>query len=533
MRKAAYFLLLLALVLGALAVRLGQFEWDTPHQISEETRHTIFIVDSVRVTDVFRNLVFHFQPGLDYLLRKLFWFQFLGHDERAVRIVSLVYGLAAIGLIFVALFAYFRRKFGEQDPFTWVFAFAGALWLVFPHQHVLYSLNARHYALLALLSCAWFASYALYQHFSRRYFFWLSVAFCNTQFFTLFPVGFTFAYEAALGLRRRDYKYAVRTSLRFLGVLGLTILINHKPFFAMLRGSQPATSFGFALRSAWGSFERFWYTDITLPIAFSFLLLISAIYQAWRGRPYAFLVAFPFLFFFLLTYALKTPVDFSVTYSFPFWGAIPVLFALFAESAHELYTKFLLRRKKRAPAAAFAVFGIGAALLLYSLNVVGFAQALVTRENWRAPRRNFSSVYQSYLFIKREPVPIYVIYDGLWTFSVPLYYLRYVDPPFAYGFRFDDSLCGNTYPCEKMRARIQDFIDHNPKGVFFFEARQKTCKDQTDPPAGKWDGKLTLVKAAPNCLWRLEGAENVRDVLLAMQAIPFQVEPKLLKIAEN
>lgn len=471
------------LVLAALSARMAIFEWITPTgQIEAEARHTFYSVDGILIRDVFRGISMQYQPGFDYLLRKLVFFPLIGYDERSVRLISLFFGLGSVTLCFLIIHSLLRRERNFPGLFVGISAFLGSIWLARASDHVFYSVMGRHYATTTFFSFLFAYAYFVGNRFDRRLH-WCTGFFLNTHFFALVPTGLVYAWESYLKWRAREHlRRVLQPLIAFALIFGITVAINHKAFFGML-ANQPSASFQISLTEVIAKAARrflvFWTTDLGVSgFAFLPLVIFLALIVFRKRKPVAarlpVILLGPLLFLFLFALSKRSDYRLDTRYLYVFWGFIPVVFAEALLKLHPWFKELRARHKFKMPLFAEVFLAGVLVLFAFSAHAGGIFSDLRQVGQIQLPRKNFTNYFQGYAWAKKfaDGRPLLVIMDTCYTYETAHYYIRYGYPGYKGALLVEDTVSCMGYDFRKSKQKIAKFLADNPRTVVLLDERR-------------------------------------------------------------
>jgi hypothetical protein len=528
--RAALLVLPLLLVAGALVLRLKGFSWESNHEISEEIRHAQGALNGLKIRDVFRTMYGQAQPALDYLLRKLFWFPLLGVDERSIRMVSLVYGLAAVLAAYWLSFRYLALRLPALVAGFLAFAIGASI--AAGPDFLFLSVYGRHYTFVILLSVLWYGAYFLRGAFSRPGFHWLSLIFLNVHFFAAFPIFLIYAAESLYLLRRTQYRDLLRLVGIGLAILIFTVMVNLKAVKVLVFAPPAPVStmdISGVLANSFLTYLRFWRADIGIPV----LLLAAGLASlAWHRRWFLLgqVVLLPLLVFIFLS--VKSTYGIEPRYLAVFWGLPLIFLAVAVRDSYESVSRTGLHR---GPGLSRAGRGLLAIVLLAFLGGPKVVSAALNFSAYRTPPRNFTEVFHLYDRMKKASnAPILLLYDDCYTGQVPQIYLGFIEPEYRYGHMIEDTKGCGGYSFSQVHARLKHFLDFNPKGEIYFESRLGGCNKDL-PVRVAWRGMAAhkFFKGRYTCLWKFENTRDLPGLLGMIKNLGLGAHPGFLTLDQG
>lgn len=524
MRRFAYLAALLVLCLLVLIPRFAQFGRDT---WQDEIRHLYSCVNSLTIRDLLRDLSFQMQPALDYLLRKLFWLPLIGQEERSGRLVSMAYGLAAVIACFHFVLKYLAAKSIPWKVAT-IIAFITAFSFGSTPMANYYAIEARHYALVQLLSTLWFSSYFLRQRFGTKEFFFLSLLFASAHFFALILIFIVSIYEFFRVVWQKQPKsHLIYPALFGIGTFLVTLIINRYAFSAMLNTAANATS-TISLLATYSTFIRFWTQDLqaTTILFLLVLLLPLGIFRKKEKQTLVFIFAVPILFLLLLALTFRTSEPIHERYLFFYWGIFPVAVSFIAITIYEVLER-IIRHWRLPPVKEFVLV-----LMFLPLFNISSARAIpdaFTRIEF--PRRSFTDLFMLYETIKQEKSPVFILYSENFSHEISQYYMRHVISRFEHGFQALDTKSGNGKSDLHDWKKIEQWIYHNPRGIFFLELRTQTgCPEFLNASLSQ---QIRMTSHGARCLWRLEGVQSATMLIQIMNQLNFPMSTGFQQIGNS
>ncbi len=308
-----------------------------------------------------RNAVnFLYQPLLDFILRKYFWYQIFGISELSFRFVSIFYSSLNLAVWFFGTL----QIFAKNRSYALSSAFILGIWFCFLHFEIEQAGEARTYALVGLLSTAWFFSFYFFQKSEKWFFFLLfTLLFLNSHFFSIPIVIFVVGMHSLEMFRKEERKKSILLISSVLCVLAFTIALNFPSVFELLnsnvssiKSSESKNQFShalfFMLNDLWLFAKTFQWSYFGFPILFS--LIFMAIFrrsgnEESRLAIYSLLLIFVFFPLFFLNMRLSTEFPLKTRYLLPFLGfsLFPFLhfLKLFQKSfqLNKLFARLLVR----------------------------------------------------------------------------------------------------------------------------------------------------------------------------------------------
>lgn len=187
----------------------------------------------------------HYQPVLEYALRKFFWFPLTGHQEAALRVPNLVYSGLTLAIVYFSAYGFLKTSLRSKK-----FAILGAIAMGFlcathkiESQH---AVEARHYSLVALASAIWFLVFFRFES-GRRPFLLVAASFLflNVHFFSIpfvaIAIGYELFHKIKLGRREEACFWSAALFLMAAFTLWVNFPALRESFFsppAMLNPGQ-------------------------------------------------------------------------------------------------------------------------------------------------------------------------------------------------------------------------------------------------------------------------------------------------------
>jgi len=516
--RAAALLVGLCALLRALELRLAVFArplWE------DEVHHNYAILKSPSLSGMREEPLFlwQYQPLLDHALRKLVWFPLLGHDERALRLPSLFWGLSLVAALFALALAQLRQR-GLSSPAALLLALCAALWAAGSPEAIHEATEARHYSFVALASLLWFAALLLAEGPRHKRLAAASLLFANLHFFSLPMISLAYAGLAAGALREGRRRDAMLFSAALGAVLLCTLAVN-EPQLALLMqrppGVRTTTTLGPALRGA-GELWLAYQSQLSLPLpAWGLWLgLAAAARFAPRLRALPLLAGlFAGLPLFFVYFRLRSAYPFYPRYYAAFFGlgAVSLLMVLDAGAA-------LL---EQAPRSARALALVATALLFglpaHALGLVRDARGM------KLPPANFSPYFVEYEALKQRARPLLVLQSHCFASDIPMLYLRFQGAPAQEGFTvLDSNGCGLELPLA--RGYLRELLARpGPPALLVLDQKEEPCSG-AQPAAGLSMQRLPGVEG---CVWTLDAPRSLAEVRAAADAVGFHYAPALLE----
>ena len=521
--KAFPLILIFISALVALAIRWPHFFWDAAlGQIEEEARHTYSAMSGPLWIDLMRNVVGQTQPILEYALRKFFWLPILGIDERAPRLISLLYGLGSIALSAQILSTILIEKYSFRRWSAGFATFLGLSWILLSEQHIFYSVMARHYSFLLFISAAFSYLYFLRGGLERASTRWISFIFINSHFFALIPVGVAFAVRF---FTLRGFSARLRLSLEvFLGLLA-TIALNYRALsllvFSPPSGQEKLSAFAAAVAAARDYF-RFWESDTGLGFLAALVFFSVVAIGGFRKKNFHFVLLLlgPVLFatFWLLRKSSGYVVE--PRYLFVFWGFIPVLVGEFMGSASQKAEELSPRSLGRFRSVLCLL-----PLLLFTKPLFN-SSVTFDRNSFRLPPRMFTRYAEAYQWVKERvgDEAVLLLSDTCYTHETPMLYLRYFPDPHLGALFLEDTFGCLGHPMTESREQIDTVLRLYPGAIVVFDSRGIDCgglAKRAGSPSG--DGERIDVGIA--CMQVFRGIRDFNGIKEAALKTGFRHHP--------
>ncbi len=508
------------LLLISLQQRLPQMQrpfWE------DEVHHNFGILRSRNLRDLRWSIQAQQQPMLDYVIRKVGWFNVLGYQELHLRAPALLASLATVAAIFLATYCRFRR---QGLLVAAALALALGAWAATNPDEIYYAAEARHYSLVSLVSVLWAAAFLVSERLPRGAFVAGSAVFVNTHFFSIPLVCAGLALNAmSLGKGRKLTGLVKSAGIGAL-LLAATIWINY-PSFRWLATTPPgnvaSASWGRlveALRGGavlWSQFGSY----LGLPVP---LLVVGAVLLAFaaagieRGKVLRLLaLAFVVLPGLFVYFRFRSDYFFGARYFTPFFG---LGFAMLLTAAECTLAAISLAAaaKGRKRLATLGPVAVGVAALA-ACGVPGALAGVAKRSALKVPAANFSPYFQLYGELRASGRPLFVLHSHCWANDIPLLYLQHVGgEAYRGGYQVADSKGCETKVADTREA-LRSFLEINPRGIVVLDDKERDCSTSASLEVA---GAVTVERVRlPVCVWKISGAATIDEVAAVAEAVGF------------
>jgi hypothetical protein len=523
LQRRAGWVAALSLVSALAALRAAERTWPemTRPFWQDECKHNYAILDASSLTDMLARIGYMSQPALDHALKRVVWFPLLGHQERGLRLPSFAYYLALLMSV-VWLTAGILRRRGHPPAYALFGALLAGLWLTTKPDEPWYGCEARHYALVSLLSCWWFHLTMVADRPSRAGRWLVSLAFANTHFFALPLIAAASLLDAVSAWRGRNRLGGMIVLGGALAIAVVTIAVNHAAWRELTSrppgGAVPWLAGLLDGGRVWWSYTRYVRLPVTAVAVWAGLLLVAKRRDA--GRLLLFVLVF--LPLFLISLRLRSDYPFSSRYLTPFFGGAFVTLLLAFDRGRVLLAG-LTKRFRLSPKAGRAAGWAAVAALVVLFKVGPAVHDLVRlRGALGMIPENGSPTFHMYEAIKRADVPVLVISENCWNDLTHRLYFRFIGTPFGREVRLlRQSTCAGG--ASDVRVEAARCLADCPRGLVVL--------DQTDTgdhacgglPASPPGGGLRVEQAPDGeCAWFVRGARTASDIRRAARAVGFR-----------
>lgn len=429
----------------------------------------------------------HFQPFLEYLLRRLLWFPLFGHTEVGLRLPSLAASLLNIVAAQIVVSLVLRR-FGRSRWEAWLLGCMAGLWCGWHTGDLGASILARHYAMTNLLSTLWVAFYLVGQPERRRWLFAaLSLILLNTHFFTAALVGPAYLLLAVEDYRRGERKSCV-AHVGIMSLLAVSTVAMNLPAFLYLvtnpvdpRSLTDTHALFDALATTMNRLERLvsFFQLPLLPTAMWLLLFLSAGYARLVDRFLLVRFVLPACVFvpgLLLAFSIRSNYPFSDRYLTPYFGFGPSLLALGYVSGRAM----LFRGVASSPRKWLAFVEPALTTLVVALTMV-MAISLAAQPGTLRLNRKPSDHATFISLLKRAKKPVLLLSSPCWASRVTQTYWEFIDQNPGAPLeivkvpKYRECIVGGFAPGSTSENQIGEFIQKNPNGIVAFNQHHLPC----------------------------------------------------------
>ena len=525
------------LVIRGLELRLPQITrgfWE------DEAHHNYPVLAATGLWDLQARLWSQFQPMLDFFLRKYFWFPLFGRDEISMRIPSLFFSLMTIFAAYLITLRHFKRN-GLSPWISLTFACLAGAWISRHGIEVSYSVEARHYSLVSLVSLLWCSIVLIVPRASERALALSSLIFANTHFFSLPLIVGAYGLRALDDLRIKNGIKATRQIATLAAICLATAYLNKPAFGALLNGPPSGTVSPWTqsrllevTAAGWGLWLSYLsYLGLSVHHWLLGLILIFGIFVFDHKRIMRLLVLLCLVTpAFLIYCRARSGYGFGDRYFSPFFGLGFAVLILSLESIlgglkhtsrlvrlhSSLWTKQI---DEKMPKILTALTSI-----VLTFGLFTFArETWANRETIRAIPRNFSSYYLAYQEIRAMELPVFVLHSHCYANDIPSLYFEFIGGAYSKPNFMRDSR-GCDFNAAQVRADLQSFIKTYPLGVIVLDQKEQDCSP-AEPLFIRSQAKVGHLSSVKNCFWTLQNATSIEDVFELAQAAKFIFEKDL------
>jgi hypothetical protein len=434
----------------------------------DEAAANLVILENKDFFSLRRGVDFLYQPILDFVVKKYFWFRIFEFNELSARIISIFYSSINLAVWYFGTFKIFSKNRG----FALSAAFFLGIWFCFLPYEIEQAGEARTYALVALASSVWFFSYYFFRKNGRLFPFLISTMFYLNSHFFVIPMVVFFTSLLSLEIYRKgETKRALSVFSWIIFLILITAYLSFPSLLALFSSNVSSTVTS-GTQSIFMNALSWMVRDLELLIDsyhwkfFAFPILFSVFYVAIFHRKegecsyYAKssllggLIFFP-LFFLLMRVNTEFPL--KTRYLLPFLG-----FAIFPFlNVLELFQKAFKIQKL---VARLIVRGVIVFLTLYSVQFLDLEAAKkIVLEG-----ENFSQTNQFYNRQMLNRKPTFSLAYPCWCRDISNIYWNHIEKDFQTG-EFLNAGTFNPKDCEKtnfkmnseMRFQFKDFLKKN------------------------------------------------------------------------
>jgi len=486
-----------------------------------EIRNIYTVFSATRLRDMTGSLNYQMQPILDFLLRKVFWLFLFGHEELYARGTSLIYGLLTTAFVYFSTYYWLstQKKFQKFEVF--LIAAGLGLWVSNIPTLIKYSVYARSYSLVGLISFIWFYRVLFMQDTRSKFYKAISLAFANAHFF-VFPLLATSTLKNCIENYKKNQLASIFKELAFFAFCILfTVLLNLPAFQVLLNGTPSPNHAGFFSSVGQGLLHLLeLFKSLNFSTTIFFILFVLFFSEKSKLRSLSFYIAIGILPFFIYAKS-KSTYSMGDRHFTPFMGIGQAILIFSYCGLKTLITNKTTLKEK-------LITLILSVLFIFTCGGFHAVTTIISKTNQlKMPPRNFTQYYKIYDEIKREQVPVFIIHNYCFAPEIPNLYMRYIEPPYMHGYDVADLMgCDGISP-KQLFTRMELFIKNNPKGIFVFDNSQYKCPKDKAPYATPKNGFLKRLEGTNFCEWKYHQAKRAKDVIDVAEKLNFEMNPEL------
>jgi hypothetical protein len=519
------------ITLVSLFYRLPNF---TKSFWEDEVHHNYPILARDSIKGMISDLGPQYQPLLEYLFRRIFWFPVFGNQEWAIRLPGFVYGTLLPVMAFFLALRFFTQELNVQKENTSIrfylltLALGIAAWATLSPVQIFYSSEARHYIFASFVSVLWISEMVLNNTnpFSLKGFA-LSFLFLNTHFFSIPLIAGQLLVYIFQNFRQFDKWNWLKKLIGFALLLGpSTLILNYRAWYWMLVFHPPGSPASTPREGVWqglsvlGNFPEFLNIN-----SFVLIGLIAFLFFQFKNKTAQQLLFLSVVMIpaFIIYSRLRSTYPFGIRYLSPFYGlGFGLLCFTFATVYKKTFAQDFLIRTSRITGTL--VFGI--TVLLFSIQ--GYLSIHKTTGASAIPPQNFSPYYQIYKELKELDSPLFLLQEHCWANDIPLLYFNFIQPkPTAPYQIFNSTGCENTK--EDTQKALSEFLNREPKGLIVLDQKHSRCENPTETVNALSVNQriksekisVSRIQVQPSCVWIIKGAKTLPSVKFIADFVRF------------